>query len=126
MDEITLERQQYAISRLIQKDCLFNDVYLEYMIDEMMYKLTICQRPMTKVLQDRTEIARVPTNMWQYIKHYLGFNAEYRIYYLNEHLTFPYLTWPEAIGKHKIYTDYGVDILKGMKINETSNNNTSK
>jgi len=121
IQEVIIERQQYAISYLMQKDVLFNDVYLEYLIEEQMYKLAITQRLPAKILQDRTIIAKIPSSNWQWFKSLFGLKCEYKVYYLNEHVTFPNYAWPSTLGQEKIYTDHGFFYHKGQKLDDSNN-----
>ena len=113
IEEIKLERQTYTISYLIDKGAMFDDVYLDYVLDECMFRLAIVQRPFAQVMQQEKVIASHPSNNWQWFKSLFGLKHKKTQYLLTEHVLFPHHKFPEGLGKPSVFLQ--TDLRFGVK-----------
>jgi hypothetical protein len=104
-DELILERKQFCISYLISKDVIFNDVYLEKHLDDMMYSLIISHKPFVKVLQQDRKIISIPNSNWDWFKSLFFLKYKRKTYYINEFISFPNYSFPKELGEPKVFIE---------------------
>lgn len=103
VEEIKLERQTYSIGQLISKEAMFDDVYLDYVLDECMFRLAIVQRPFAQVMQQEKVIASYPSNNWQWFKSLFKLKHKRTNHLLTEHILFPHHKFPKGLGEPKVF-----------------------
>lgn len=112
IDTITLERQTYATSYLINKEAMFDNVHLDYILEECMFRLAIVQRPFAQVMQQEQVIASHPSNNWQWFKSLFKLKHMRKHYLLTEHVLFPHHKFPERLGKPTVFIQQDVGVWK--------------
>lgn len=103
IEEIKLERQTYCIGRLIELEAMFDDVQLDYILEEVKFRLQVVHRPFVQVLQQEEIITSYPSSNWQWFKSILGLKHKVKKHLLTEHVTFPNYKFPKTLGETKVY-----------------------
>lgn len=120
IEEIKLERQTYAIGKLITMECMFDDVHLDYLLEECMFQLQVIQRPFAQVMQQEKTIASHPSDNWQWFKSLFKLKHIRKHYLLTEHILFPRHKFPEGLGEPRVFIQHDI---RNFLDNETINNN---
>jgi len=115
IEEIKLERQTYAIGKLIEMDVMFDDVYVDYLLEECKFQLQVVQRPFAQVMQQEKIIASHPNNNWEWFKSLFKLKHKRKHYLLTEHVLFPQHKFPEGLGKPSVFIQNDVRTWKDYK-----------
>lgn len=108
IEEIKLERQTYTVGKLIELEAMFDDVYLDYLLEESMFRLQIVQRPFAQVMQQEKIIASYPSNNWQWFKSLFNLKHKRTHHKLTEHVLFPHHKFPEGLGETKVFIQHDI------------------